>query len=106
MFKAVDNGNSGAITLAELKEGLRKCGLVFKNIEISDIMEAVSSYYVPVRFSYNPYFSACFFYRNSVFLSQRISRNSVSACFFSEANGPYDGALAIILVHMMVLLKT
>lgn len=46
MFKAVDNGNSGAITLAELKEGLRKCGLVFKNIEISDIMEAVSNYYV------------------------------------------------------------
>ncbi|CAD6204324.1 unnamed protein product [Miscanthus lutarioriparius] len=40
MFKAVDNGNSGAIILAELKEGLRKCGLVFKNIEISDIMEA------------------------------------------------------------------
>ena len=30
-----------------------------------------------VRFSYNPYFSACFFSRNSVFLSQRISRNSV-----------------------------
>ena len=25
--------------------------------------------------------------RNSVFLSQQISRNSVSACFFSEANG-------------------
>ena len=46
MFKAVDNGNSGAIILAELKEGLRKCGLVFKNIEISDIMEAVSNYYV------------------------------------------------------------
>ena len=40
-----------------------------------------------VRFSYNPYFSACFFSRNSVFLSQQISRNSVSSCFFSEANG-------------------
>ena len=26
-----------------------------------------------VRFSYNPYFSACFFNRNSVFLSQQIS---------------------------------
>jgi len=25
---------------------------------------------------------------NSVFLSQQIRRNSVSACFFSEANGP------------------
>jgi len=41
----------------------------------------------PVRWSYNPYFSACFFSRNSVFLSQQISRNSISTCFFSEANG-------------------
>ncbi|EER94580.1 hypothetical protein BDA96_01G335800 [Sorghum bicolor] len=40
MFKAMDNGNSGAITLAELKEGLRKSGSVFRNIGISDIMEA------------------------------------------------------------------
>ena len=40
----------------------------------------------PVRFSYNPKFSTCFFSRNSVFLSQQISRNSISACFFSEAN--------------------
>ena len=41
----------------------------------------------PVRFSYNPFFSAYFFDRNSIFLSQQISLNSVSACFFSEANG-------------------
>ena len=40
----------------------------------------------PVRFSYNPSFSACFFSRNSVFLSQQTSQNSVSVCFFSEAN--------------------
>ena len=40
-----------------------------------------------VRFSSNPYFLACFFSPNSVFLSQQISRNSVSTCFFSEANG-------------------
>jgi len=39
----------------------------------------------PVRLCYNPYFSACFFSRNSIFLSQQISQNSVSACFFSEA---------------------
>ena len=39
-----------------------------------------------VRLSYNSYFLACFFSRNSVFLSQQINRNSVSACFFSEAN--------------------
>jgi len=43
----------------------------------------------PVRFSYNPYFSACFFSRNRVFLSQQIRRNNVSACFFSEANGAF-----------------
>ena len=42
--------------------------------------------YSPVRFFYNPSFSACFFSQNSVFLSQQISRNSVSACFFSDAN--------------------
>ena len=41
----------------------------------------------PICFSYNPSFSACFFSRSSVFLSQQISRNSVSACFFSEVNG-------------------
>ena len=29
----------------------------------------------------------CFFSGNSVFLSQQISRNNISACFFSEANG-------------------
>ena len=39
-----------------------------------------------VRFSYNLYFSACFFSRNNVFLPQQISQNSVSACFFSEAH--------------------
>jgi len=42
----------------------------------------------PVRF-YNLYFSVCLFRRNNVFLSQQISRNSVSACFFSEANGAH-----------------
>ena len=42
-----------------------------------------------VRLSYNLYFLAYFFSRNSIFLSQQISRNSVSAYFFSEANGTY-----------------
>ena len=40
-----------------------------------------------VRFFYNPSFSAYFFSRNSVFLSQQINWNNVLACFFSEANG-------------------
>ena len=35
-----------------------------------------------VRFSYNPSFSGYFF-----------SRNSISACFFSEANGAYISAI-------------
>jgi Ca2+-binding EF-hand superfamily protein len=43
MFKAMDNGNNVVITLSELKEGLSKCGSVFRNIEISDIVEAVSN---------------------------------------------------------------
>ena len=41
----------------------------------------------PVRLSYNPYFSARLFSQNNVFLLQQIGQNSVSPCFFSEANG-------------------
>ena len=44
-------------------------------------------YIGPIHFSYIPYFSAYFFNWNNVFLSQQISRNSVSTCFFSKANG-------------------
>jgi len=52
------------------------------------IITAESTHVGHVRLSYNPYFSACFFFnRNNVFLSQQISRNSVSTYFFSEANG-------------------
>ena len=40
-----------------------------------------------VCFSCNSSFSVCFFSRNSIFLSQQISRNSILAYFFSEANG-------------------
>ena len=40
----------------------------------------------PVRLSYNPYFLACLFSQNSVFLSLQISWNNISTCFFSEAN--------------------
>ena len=44
--------------------------------------------FYPVHFSYNPYFSGCFFSWNSIFLSQQINRNSVLASFFSEVKGP------------------
>ena len=50
-------------------------------------------------------FLACFFSWNSVFLSQQISRNSVSACFFSEANGAFHARYARI--HFLrIKLKT
>jgi len=55
------------------------------NSSLSSVSE--SWVIAPVRFSYNPSFSVCFFSRNIIFLSQQISRNSVSACFFSESNG-------------------
>jgi len=46
------------------------------------------NYIGSVRFSYNPYFSACFFSRNSVSLSQQISRNSVLTFFQRSEWGP------------------
>jgi len=46
----------------------------------------------PVRFSYNP----LFFSRNSVFLSQQISWNIVSACFFSKSNGAISSTIELI----------
>ena len=52
-----------------------------------------------LRFFYNSYFSACFFYRNSVFLSQQINRNSISACFFSNANGTIVGQTNFNVSH-------
>jgi hypothetical protein len=38
----------------------------------------------PVQPAYKPSFSAYLFSRNSIFLSQKISQNSVSACFKFE----------------------
>ena len=56
-----------------------KCGPAHKTMLI--LMALI------VCFFYNLYFSTCFFSQNNIFLSQQISRNSVSACFFNEANG-------------------
>jgi len=44
-------------------------------------------------------FSAYFFSRNNVFLSQQISRNSVLVCFFSEANGAITVITHLSNVH-------
>ena len=46
-----------------------------------------------VRLSYNPYFSACFFSRNSIFLSQQIIRNNISTYFFGKENGSFRGTI-------------
>jgi hypothetical protein len=41
----------------------------------------------PVHPAYNPYFSACLFSRNSVFLSQQISQQCFSAGLSAQPNG-------------------
>jgi hypothetical protein len=55
--------------------------------ELNQAIAGYSGIYGPVQPAYNPYFSACFFNRNSIFLSQKISRNSVSVCFSAQVNG-------------------
>lgn len=42
MFTAMDTDNSGAITFDELKAGLRRYGSTLKDIEIRDLMDAVT----------------------------------------------------------------
>ena len=64
-----------------------------QSISPQNIAWAFSLTYIgPVRLSYNPYFLACFFNRNSVFLSKQIRWNNVSACFFNEANGALESS--------------
>jgi hypothetical protein len=41
----------------------------------------------PVHSAYNPSFSACFFSRNSIFLSQQISQQCFSAGLSAQLNG-------------------
>ena len=45
MFKAMDTDSSGAITLDELKVGLRRDGSTLKDIEMHDLIDAVSHLY-------------------------------------------------------------
>jgi hypothetical protein len=51
----------------------------------------------PVQPAYNLYFSACFFSRNSIFLSQKISQNSISAYFSVELDA------STIFTHLKLL---
>jgi hypothetical protein len=43
------------------------------------IVEVLQALYGPVHLAYNPSYSACFFSRNSIFLSQKISQQCFSA---------------------------
>jgi hypothetical protein len=45
--------------------------------------------------AYNPSFSACFFSRNSIFLSQQISQQCFSAGLSAQPNGSNDEDLDI-----------
>jgi hypothetical protein len=45
------------------------------------------SYNEPVHSAYNPSFLACFFSRNSIFLSQQISQQCFSAGLSAQPNG-------------------
>lgn len=42
MFKNIDTDNSGTITLDELKQGLAKQGTKLSELEVKQLMEAVS----------------------------------------------------------------
>jgi hypothetical protein len=50
------------------------------------VLRAVSKHR-SVHLAYNPYFSACFFSRNSIFLSQQISQQCFSAGLSAQPNG-------------------
>jgi hypothetical protein len=60
-------------------------------------------YYGPVHPAYNPSFSACFFSRNSIFLSQQISQQCFSAGLSAQPNGAYILCLKILCALILVL---
>ena len=43
MFKSMDTDNSGTITLEELKQGMAKQGTKISEMEVKQLMEAVSN---------------------------------------------------------------
>jgi hypothetical protein len=47
---------------------------------------------LPLHPAYNPYFSACFFNQDSVFLSQQISQQCFSVGLSAQPNGAYGDA--------------
>jgi hypothetical protein len=61
----------------------------------------VGASYGPVHPAYNSSFSACFFSRNSIFLSQQISQQCFSAGLSAQQNGAYKRleTLSFVLSH-------
>jgi hypothetical protein len=49
----------------------------------------------PVHPAYNPSFLAYFFSQNSIFLSQKISRNSISAGLSAQPNAPNSTSMLV-----------
>ena len=45
MFKSMDTDNSGTITLEELKQGMSKQGTKLSEMEVKQLMEAVSNFF-------------------------------------------------------------
>jgi hypothetical protein len=61
----------------------------------------------PVHSAYNPSFSACFFSRNNIFLSQQISQQCFSAGLSAQPNGSdiaeiYDDLLNLSTTHAII----
>lgn len=48
MFANIDTDNSGTITYEELKTGLARLGSRLSEVEVKQLMEAVSEYLPPV----------------------------------------------------------
>jgi hypothetical protein len=56
---------------------------------IRRLQKALTFYHDPVYLAYNPYFSAYFFSRDSIFLSQQISQQCFSAGLSAQPNGAH-----------------
>jgi hypothetical protein len=61
--------------------------LALTHIAIAQYSYFIADIYGSVHPAYNPSFSACFFSRNSIFLSQQISQQCFSAGLSAQPNG-------------------
>jgi hypothetical protein len=70
--------------------------------EESSISKVKKKSYGSVHPAYNPSFSACFFSRNSIFLSQQISQQYFSAGLSAQPNGAYDPNCTVFIYYLSV----